>query len=272
MAKRTLFIVSDRTGITAETLAHTLLTQFDLPVEAKRVFPFCDSEEKLQAVVEAIAAVTTQDAQPPVVFSSLVDPAHRALLAQANAPVLDFFEVFIPRLQEVLQQDAQQKAGLSHGMGNTSAYEQRIEAVNFALGTDDGLRLNAFSQADVILVGVSRSGKTPICLYLAMHYGILAANYPLTEEDLHTDALPQPLQRVKDKLFGLTIDLPRLQAIRQQRRPGSDYASAQRCRRELSAAEQMFEVNGLPSINATAMSIEEIAAAIMHRQGLQRRL
>jgi len=272
VAKRTLFIVSDRTGITAETLAHTLLTQFHLPVEDKRVFPFCDTEEKLRSVVEAISRTAETDEQPPLVFSSLVDPSDRILLGGANALVLDFFEVFLPLLQEGLQQDARQAAGLSHGIGNASAYEQRIEAVNFSLGTDDGLRLTAFSQADVILVGVSRSGKTPICLYLAMQYGILAANYPLTEEDLDTDALPQPLQRVKDKLFGLTIDLPRLQAIRQQRRPGSDYASVQRCRGELAAAEQMFAANNLPSINATSMSIEEIAAAIMHRQGLQRRL
>lgn len=272
MAKRTLFIVSDRTGITAETLAHTLLTQFDLPVDEKRVFPFCDTEEKLRAVVETISRTAKTDELPPLVFSSLVDSAHRALLAGVNALLLDFFEILLPRLQEALQQDARQTAGLSHGMGNASAYEQRIEAVNFALGTDDGLRLTAFSQADVILLGVSRSGKTPICLYLAMQYGILAANYPLTEEDLDTEALPRPLQGVKDKLFGLTIDLPRLQAIRQQRRPGSDYASVQRCRRELAAAEQMFAANQLPNINATSMSIEEIAAAIMHRQGLQRRL
>lgn len=274
MARRTLFIVSDRTGITAETLAHTLLTQFDLPVDESRVFPFCDTRVKLDPVIAEITQAAATDERPPLVFSSLVDDEQRALLRNATQPGLlfDYFEIFLPLLRDALHQEVHAAKGLSHGMGNAGAYEHRIDAVNFALGTDDGLQLKSFGQADVVLAGVSRSGKTPICLYLALQYGIRAANYPLTEEDLDTDRLPSPLLPVKDKLFGLTIDLARLQAIRQQRRPGSDYASAKRCRHELSAAEHMFQVNQLPFLDATSMSIEEIAAAIMQRKGLQRRL
>ena len=274
MARRTLYIVSDRTGITAETLAHTLLTQFDLPVDESRVYPFCDSRTKLEPVITEIAQSAATDDNPPLVFSSLVDEEHRLMLRNAAAGGLffDYFEIFLPLLRDALQQDVHAAKGLSHGIRNAGAYEHRIDAVNFTLGTDDGLQLKSLGQADVVLVGVSRSGKTPISLYLALQYGIWAANYPLTEEDLDTDRLPSPLLPVKDKLFGLTIDLARLQAIRQQRRPGSDYASAQRCRHELSAAEHMFRVNQLPFIDATSMSIEEIAAAIMQRKGLKRRL
>lgn len=272
MARRTLFIVSDRTGITAETLAHTLLTQFDLPVEHKQVFPFTDSDEKLHAVLGEIQDAYEADDYPPLVFSSFVDDEQRVVLKSGKGVVLDCFEIYLPLLQQALQQEVHAAKGLSHGMGNTGVYEQRIDAVNYALGTDDGLRLKSLGQADVVLVGVSRSGKTPICLYLAMQYGIWAANYPLTEEDLDTDVLPAALVPVKEKLFGLTIGLARLQAIRQQRRPGSDYASQQRCRHELSAAEHLFKVNQLPFLDATSMSIEEISAAIMQRQGLQRRL
>lgn len=274
VAKRTLFIVSDRTGITAETLAHTLLTQFDLPVDENRVFPFCDSREKLDSVIAEVRQATATDTYPPLVFSSLVDDDQRALLRDVTQPglLLDYFEIFLPLLKDALHQEVHAAKGLSHGIGNAGVYEHRIDAVNFALGTDDGLQLKSLGQADVVLVGVSRSGKTPISLYLALQYGVWAANYPLTEEDLGTERLPGPLVPVKDKLVGLTIDLARLQAIREQRRPGSDYASAQRCRHELSAAEHMFKVNHLPFLDATSMSIEEIAAAIMQRKGLQRRV
>jgi len=270
--KRTVFFVSDRTGITAKALGGTLLTQF-ADLELARVsLPFVDSVEKARAAVQRIEAAGRADGALPVVFSTLVDAQCRAVLGSAQAAVFDFFATFVVPLERVLGTTSSQAVGRAHGMGEPRDYQVRMDAVNFALSTDDGVQTTRLDQADVILLGVSRSGKTPPCLYLAMELGIHAANYPLTAEDFALGGLPRAVRPHRSRLFGLTILPERLHEIREQRRAGSAYASLEECRFEVRQAERLYRAERIPFLNTTRMSVEEIATTLVHQYGLEARV
>jgi regulator of PEP synthase PpsR (kinase-PPPase family) len=267
---RTLFIVSDRTGITLEHLVRTLLSQFDDFGCERVVLPFLDSPQKIDAAVREIDTAAREDDAPPVVFASIVDEAMRARLQQANARVFDIFDAFLPGLAAAIGLRSIGHVGRSHGMGDPLVYDRRVGAVNFALNYDDGSRLQGLADADLILVGVSRCGKTPTCLYLAMQYAVRAANFPLTESDFMHGKLPAPLRDHRAQLFGLTIASERLHRIREERRPGSDYASLAQCRSEVRAAENLYRSEGIPFLDSTTVSIEELSIEIMQRVGVDR--
>jgi len=269
--KRAVFFVSDRTGITAETFGHTLLTQFEgMEVERFRC-PFTDSVEKANALVHRINQAADEGSRP-LVFSSLVDPVLRETVARSRGVMFDLFDVFIGPLETELGTRTAQAVGRAHGMGVYNTYKERIDAVNFTLLTDDGTTTRRYHEADIILIGVSRSGKTPTCLYLALNYGVRASNYPLTDDDLGTHRIPASLAQYRDRLFGLTIDPVRLQQIRSERRPGSPYATLEVCRREVKAAEELFQTERIPFLDTSTVSIEEIATTIMHHTSLPRRI
>ena len=270
--KRPVFFISDRTGITIETLGHTLLTQFE-DVEFERInCPFVDNAEKVAAVVGQINRAAERGEGRPLVFSSLVDPALREQVGQCAGVLFDLFDAFINPLETELGIRSSRAVGRSHGMGVYATYKTRIDAVNFVLANDDGASARHYPDADILLIGVSRSGKTPTCLYLALHYGILAANYPLTEDDFGANRLPETLAPYHNKLYGLTIDPGRLQQIRTERRPNSPYASAEQCRFEVQAAEAMYRREQIPFLDTSAVSIEEIATTILQKANLQRRI
>jgi [pyruvate, water dikinase]-phosphate phosphotransferase / [pyruvate, water dikinase] kinase len=268
---RTVFIVSDRTGITAETLGHSLLTQFDAVKFNVVTVPFLNTPDKARALVSRIAAAAAESGRKPLVFSTLVDDELRAIVSDADAQVIDFFDAFIGPLERELGIRSTHASGKAHGMADYQTYTNRIEAMNFALANDDGVTTRHYGNADVVLVGVSRSGKTPTSLYLALQYGLYAANFPLTADDLERGKLPSSLLQHRQKLFGLTIDADRLAQIRNERRPDSRYAANDQVRFEVRSAEALFSENGIPCINTTHMSIEEIATTIMHTTGLKRR-
>lgn len=272
MAKRTVFFISDRTGITVQMLGHSLLTQF-AEVELERVpIPFVDSPEKVQEVVRRVRAAAEADAAPPLVFATFVDPELSAQLERAGARVLDFFASFIPALEQEFSAVSSHAAGRAHGMGDFVNYSRRVDAVNFALGHDDGVGLGSLDKADVVLLGVSRSGKTPTSLYLALLFGVRAANYPLTDEIFDSAGLPSSLRGCKRKLFGLSIEPERLHQIRSERRRDSYYSSLKQCRFEVQWAESLFRTENIPFLNATVRSIEEIAVAIINQMGLKHRV
>ena len=269
--RRTVFFVSDGTAITAETFGHSLLTQFS-EVDFREIrLPFVDTHNKARDAVSLIDKAGEADGNRPLVFSTIVDTGIGSELTAAKAHVFDMFATFMEPMEAVLGMERSPRVGQAHGMGNSHAYEDRMEATNYALTHDDGIS-KKLDQADVILVGVSRSGKTPTCLYMALHYGIKAANYPLTEEDLEQPRLPQFLRTHGSKLFGLTIDPERLAQIREVRRPGSRYASVKQCRYEVEAAEAMFRTEKLPVLSTTDSSVEELASRILLEQGLQREM
>lgn len=270
--KRTVFFVSDQTGITAETMGHSLMIQFD-GIEFRQVtVPFISTVDKAVEAVRKIDRVGSEEGIRPIVFSTLIQEDVRNVVRGSSGFFLDFFDPFLGPLEHELKTQSSHLAGRTHRMADTHAYAMRIDATNFALANDDGSVVRDYERADVILVGVSRSGKTPTCLYMAMQYGIFAANYPLTEDDLESRKVPHALELFVAKLFGLTIKPDRLQQIRNERRPDSRYSSPQQVAFEVRAAESLFERHGIPVIDATECSIEEISSRILDRTGIERRL
>lgn len=266
--RRTVFFVSDRTGISVETLGRGLLSQFEAVEFTQIALPFVDTEDKARAAVARIDAV---DGERPLVFSTQVRSELRDILMTSRGLFLDFFEAFMAPLEAELKQVSSQSVGRSHGLRDTGRYDTRIDAVNFALSTDDGLGTQHYPAADLVVIGVSRSGKTPTCLYLAMQYGVRAANYPLTEEDLEQPRLPQSLSVCRDRLVGLVIAPERLQQIRQERRPNSPYATLRQCQYEVRQLDSLLRREQIRTLDSTHMSIEEIAASLVHDLGLVRR-
>lgn len=252
-----VFCVSDHTGVTVEAVAKSVLAQFPRLEFSLITLPFVDSAGKAQAAAARIAA-----APRALVFSTLTDPALRGVLRSAGAGLFDVFELVAPAVEASLGQTAIPSGGRTHGMAPD--YEARMDAVNFALNLDDGLSPERLGQADLILVGVSRVGKTPSALYLALQYGLRVANYPLTPDDLAHPTLPDVLLAHLPRLRALTLSAERLAAIRQVRYPDSRYASPQQCRAELVAAEALFKRHALPVLDTTRMSVEEIAARLRH--------
>jgi regulator of PEP synthase PpsR (kinase-PPPase family) len=272
MQRRTVFFVSDGTGITAQMLGHSLLTQFE-GVEFDQVtLPFVDSPEKAEECLARIEAEAAGAHTQPVVFSTLVNQDLRAIVRKARALFLDFFETFIDPLEAGLGVKSSHTIGRSHSAMDKKEYHQRIEAINFAMAHDDGASHRELAQADVILIGVSRSGKTPTSLYLALQFGVKAANYPLIPEDFQRDKLPEALRLHKPKLFGLTIAPERLHEIRKERRPDSRYAALDNCRYEVAEAESLMRREGIHSINSTTKSIEEIATTILRALRIHRQI
>jgi regulator of PEP synthase PpsR (kinase-PPPase family) len=270
--RRRVFFVSDRTGITVEALGSSLLTQFG-DVDFLRVtLPFIDTIPKAIQVVAQVNEAHRDSAQRPLVFSSIVDDAVRAEINKCTGLVLDVFERFIVPLEAELGVKSMHAVGRSHSAGNVKDYNHRIEAINYTLAHDDGVTHRGLEEADIVLVGVSRSGKTPTCLYMAMQFGIKAANYPLIPEDLEANRLPPSLLPLKGKVFGLSISPERLHRIRSERRPDSRYAAIENCREEVSAAERLMRHANIPFLDSTTKSIEEIATHVLHEAHLVRRV
>ncbi len=272
MSERTVFFLSDQTGVTAETLGHSLLTQFDVHHFRHVTLPFIDTDDKAREAVQKINEAATEADARPIVFSTLVQDEFRSVVREADGLHLDIFDVFLEPLEEELQQKSTHTAGRAHGMSDIESYMKRIEATNFALANDDGGVTRDYEKADVILIGVSRSGKTPTCLYLALQYGVYAANFPLTDEEFDSGVLPKILSKRQSQLFGLTIAPTRLQQIRRERRALGKYSSAQQVRYELREAEKIFKKYSIPYVDTTEFSIEEIASRILDSTGVERRV
>ena len=264
MTERTVFFVSDSTGITAETFGNSILNQFAAkPRHVRR--PFIDSIDKAHLVLDEINHTATREGKRPIGFITLVNDDVRGILTSAGCKglVLDMFRSFVEPLEAEFGVKSNHRVGRFSDASQSQEYNDRIEAINFSLAHDDGQSARNLDLADVILLGVSRSGKTPTSLYLAMQHGIKAANYPLIPEDFDRGRLPSPLAPYRRKCFGLTIEPTRLAQIRNERRPGSKYASLENCRMEVNEAEAMMRREGVSWLSSTHKSIEEIAATIL---------
>ena len=263
MNHRSVFIISDGTGITAGALSK-LLEHFPKTQFTQTRLPFTDNDEKVQAAFEHIQKVADQDGIRPIVIMSVGNGEHRNHLKQANAYFIDLFHRFIYPLGSELNQEPLTGASIAYStMGNS--YHERMEAINFALNHDDGMTNSGLDEAEVILIGVSRCGKTPTSIYLAMQFGMKAANYPLIPEDFERGTFPAALEKNIDKIFGLTIKPDRLHSVRSERRPDSFYASLDNCRKEIATAEEMMRHYNIPWADSTSRSIEELSAIILQK-------
>lgn len=260
---RTVFFISDSTGITAETLGRSLLSQFEGMKFRQTRVPFVDSVNNALDCVERMTEAKMRDGVRPIVVTSIVNAEVARTVRQADALFLDMFEHFVGPLEDELGIAANHNVGRAKGLEESADYQRRIEAINFSLAHDDGMSHKELEQADVILVGVSRSGKTPTSLYMAMQFGVKVANYPLIPEDFERGKLPTELVKYRPKLFGLTISPERLAQIREERRRNSHYASLDNCRFEVEAAQKLMRMEGIRWLDSTHKSIEEIAAIVL---------
>jgi len=271
--RRTVFFISDRTGITAEMLGNSLLTQFESLQFHRVTIPFVDSMEKVGDAVRQVNATAQAEGRRPIVVSSIVDDVmSEAIRRDVDGLTLDMFQTFIQPLEAELGAKSSHAAGRSHGIANSHEYFARMEAINFTQAYDDGAATRDLDKAQVILIGVSRCGKTPTSLYLALQFGIRVANSPLTPDDFADRRLPASVMPFRERLFGLTIQPERLREIREERRPGSHYAQLDNCRHEVREAENLMLQHGVPMLDTTSKSIEEIATTILHRAKLARHI
>lgn len=268
MLERKIYFISDGTGITVETLGQSLLTQFsDLEYKAKK-YPYVNTKEKAEKIISDIINDNKASKVKPIILSTLISKEIREVVKKSDVFALDLFEQYIAPLEKELDTRSNHTIGKSHGLKDIMRYDARMDAINFTLNTDDGLAIKKYDDAEIILVGVSRCGKTPTCLYMAIQYGIKAANYPLVIEDLESNKLPDFLSEYKHKIYGLSIDPKRLHAIRYKRRPNSNYANMQQCNLEVKLAESLFLREKIPFLYTTTHSIEEIATHILEDKGL----
>lgn len=270
--KRTAFFISDGTGITAEALGQSLLAQFE-KIEFERItLPYIDSIEKAHSAVIRIDRAAETDGERPIIFDTIVNSEIRAVVARSCGYMIDIFGTFLEPLEQELGSKSTYTVGKSHSIASQASYERRIDAMNFALDNDDGARTRYYNEADIILVGVSRSGKTPTCIYLALQYGVKAANFPITEDEIQDQRLPEALRVHRQKVFGLTIDPHRLALIRNERKPNSRYSSLKQCQFEVEEVELMYKRERIPFLNSTDYSVEEISTRILMMTGIERRI
>jgi regulator of PEP synthase PpsR (kinase-PPPase family) len=262
-SKRTVYFVSERTGITAESFGNSLLSQFPDIEFNRHQKPFVNSKEKAKLLVKELTKANKKNGSKPLVFATMPDEEISSILQQAPCHYYELFTRYLNEIGKDIGTNPTHISGASHGLNNTQSYDKRMDVVNYTLNHDDAMTMKNLSTADVILIGVSRSGKTPTCLYLALHYNIRAANYPLTEDDFKKDDMPQILKQNKHKIVALTISPKRLADIREKRRSDSHYASLATCRREVSHALELFNRYRLTVFDTTSSSIEELSARIV---------
>ncbi|WP_406830573.1 pyruvate, water dikinase regulatory protein [Pedococcus sp. KACC 23699] len=261
-----VFFLSDSTGISAETMGNALLIQFPDMVFERRLIPFIATADEARKVV-AILDKAMDGPVTPLAFTTAATDEVREVLRTSRVPIIDFFEMHMKKVESILGASGARVAARLHGVGDIKRYNSRMQAIEFAIEHDDGQSLRALDRAEVILIAPSRCGKTPTTMYLALQHGVFVANYPLLDEDLETTKLPRPIAELGDRCFGLIATPARLSEVRQQRRPNSPYASLEQCTKELRRADALYKANGIPVINSTTRSVEEMSTLILQTLG-----
>ena len=265
---RAVFFLSDGTGITAETLGNTLLTQFPDAEFERHTIPFIGNENLAHAAVERINA-TQIGGELPILFSTTVDESIRRILKSAKGHLFDLFDQNLEALEQALGSQRASKLGLAHGMADLGKYQSRMAAVEYAIEHDDGQSVRALGIAEVILVAPSRCGKTPTSMYLALQHGIRTANFPLVDEDYNTQQIPNSLMPYVNQAFGLVSSALQLHKVRTERRANSKYASLEQCAYEIQSSKKLFETHNIPYLDSSNKSIEEISATILSTRGIR---
>lgn len=262
-----IYYVSDSTGILAETLGRALTCQFPAISFTEHTFPFITTVEEAQQTLEQI--LRESSGLRPVIFSTLMNPDVRDIFDHANVEFFDGFASHLNRLADCLEAKPLRVPGYTHHQEDTEL-DARVEAINYCMAHDDGSKPNEYDQADVIILGVSRAGKTPVSVYLATHMGIKTANFPLTTEYLSTYHLPDQIIKNKDRAVGLMATPEILHQIREKRYSNSNYAKISTCREEVQQAQQTFLKYNIPYISSSKKSIEEISAQICKELAIER--
>ncbi len=258
-----VFFLSDSTGISAETMGNALLIQFPDVRFERTLIPFISSVDEARQVVARLDAVLDETNRAPLVFATAANDEVRIELSKTRCQMIDFFDLHMSRVESILETRGVHAALRLHGVGDVKRYNSRMQAVEYTIEHDDGQSLRGLDKADVVLVAPSRCGKTPTAMYLALQHGLFVANYPIVEEDLDSSQLPRPVRHLRERCFGLMTTPARLSAVRQERRPGSRYASLEQCTFELRQTEAIFKLHDLPVVDSSTKSVEEISTMIL---------
>jgi [pyruvate, water dikinase]-phosphate phosphotransferase / [pyruvate, water dikinase] kinase len=258
-----VFFLSDSTGISAETMGNALLIQFPELRFERTVIPFISSVEEARRVVARLDAALDESARTPLVFTTAASDEVRLELSKSRCPMIDFFDLHMAKVESILDTRGVRLAARLHGVGDIKRYNSRMQAIEYTIEHDDGQSVRGLEKASVVLVAPSRCGKTPTAMYLALQHGLFVANYPIVEEDLDTHELPRPVRDLRDRCFGLMTTPARLSAVRQERRPNSQYASLEQCTFELRRTEAIFKAHDLPVVDTSTKSVEEISTIIL---------
>lgn len=262
-----VYFLSGSTGILAEDLGKALLCQFPEISFNEEKIPFIRTEEDAWKAREHI--LKRSSGRHPLVFSTIMNPE---LIGILDAPEIEFFNIcdtYLNRLAELLEAEPLRESGFSRHLDDTTM-AKRVSAIQYCIAHDDGSLTRDYDEAEVILLGVSRSGKTPVSVYLATQMGIKTANYPLVCEDLNAYRLPMDIIRNKKRVVGLSTTPEILHHIREKRYKDSSYAKLATCVKELSQAHQIFLNYQIPVIMSDGRSIEETATQVAQTLAVNR--
>jgi regulator of PEP synthase PpsR (kinase-PPPase family) len=245
-SSKDIYYISDSTGIMATNLGQALICQFPEINFYEEKFPFI---------------LTVKQARKTKVREVF------------DSPEVEFFEaygLFLERLETCLEAEAVREPGFARH-ANDMAMTKRVEAIHYCLGHDDGTKESEYDEADIILLGVSRSGKTPVSVFLATQMGLKSANFPLTSEYLDQYRIPEQIRQNKDRAVALTTSPEQLHSAREKRYPNSKYSRIATCREELKQAEQIYVKNKIPIVSSAGKSIEETATQVMQELGISKK-
>jgi [pyruvate, water dikinase]-phosphate phosphotransferase / [pyruvate, water dikinase] kinase len=259
--KRHIFIVSDASGQTAERVVDAALRQFKTTEVVKKVIPHVRTQAKIQEVIDEAAEVDG------VVIFTLVSPSARQEITEMGryqgVPTIDLLGPLLTRFSDLLEISPLAQPGLDRQLDDD--YFKRIESIDFTIKHDDGLRMNTLDQAEIVLLGVSRTTKTPVSIYLS-YRGWKVANIPV----LHNQPLPQELAAIdRGRMVALTVKPSRLQLIRMERQRHlqnvdlGDYTDPEQVKEEVTYALQLYRDLGCSVVDVTYKSIEETSTDVM---------
>jgi [pyruvate, water dikinase]-phosphate phosphotransferase / [pyruvate, water dikinase] kinase len=265
---RDVYYLSGSTGILAKDLGKALLCQFpDVPFR-EELIPFIQTEKEAEKAIERIRSRST--GQVPMVISTLLGRKLNGILNHPDVEFLNIFDQFLRKIEDILEEKAVWKAGASRHPSERTMIK-RVEAIHYCIDHDDGSGTKDYDEAEVILLGVSRSGKTPVSVYLATQMGIKTANYPLVLDDSPSFRLPPYITRNKKRLIGLSITPQLLHQYREQRYANSSYASLSTCRSEINEVNTLYLNHDIPIVTSDGKSIEEIAIHVTQLLNLKKK-
>lgn len=254
-----VYYVSGNTGILAKEMGNAMLCQFPEVSFNEELIPFVRTESQAKKALERI--LTQSPGRYPLVFSTLFSKNLNRIFDTPEIEYLNICDHFLEQLEEMLEVKPIREPGTARALDN-STMTKRVNAIHFSIAHDDGTGTKDYDEADLIIVGVSRSGKTPVSIFLATQMGIKTANYPLVDDDLQSGRLPSEIVRNKKKVIGLSTTPEMLHSFREKRYKGSSYAQISTCKSELRMSDQIFLKYQIPVVFSDGRSIEETATQV----------
>lgn len=267
-SSKDIYYISDSSGILVTNLGQALICQFPEVNFYEEKFSYIRTVTEAKKIMAHI--LKRSGGRRPIIFSTILDPEVRAVF---DSPEVEYFEAygrFLERLETCLETEAVREPGIARNPSDL-ALNMRVDAIHFCLDHDDGTKAGEYDEADVILLGVSRVGKTPVAVFLATQMGLKSANFPLTAEYLNRYQVPETIRQNLSRVVALTTSPEQLHSAREKRYPGSRYARLSTCVEELKLAEHLYLKSNIPVVSSAGRSIEETATQVTQQLGIAKK-